>query len=78
MTYDMQMRRSLSRQEEVPPHVLKFITSALFQRRHIATRLLSEGTMFCKLGTYQKTVEHIASRWILSCFLKVLCILILK
>jgi hypothetical protein len=40
-----------------------------------ATRLLSKGTVFCKLGMYpERVLKHIASRWILSCFSKLLCI----
>jgi hypothetical protein len=51
----------------LPPHVLKFVTSALFLRRHIATRLLPKGTVFCKLGLCPKRVlEHIASQWTLG------------
>jgi hypothetical protein len=57
------------------PHVLKFVTSALLLRRHIATRLLSKGTVFCKLGMYlERVLEHIASQWILSCSSNLLCI----
>jgi hypothetical protein len=35
-----------------------------FAAEHIATRLLSKGTVFCKLGMYpERVLEHIASRW---------------
>jgi hypothetical protein len=45
------MRRPMSVLQ--PPRVLKFVTSALFLRS-IATRLLSKGTMFSRLGMYPK------------------------
>jgi hypothetical protein len=43
-----------------PTHVLKFVTSALFLRRHIATCLLSRDTIFSKLGMYPKRVQNIS------------------
>jgi NhaP-type Na+/H+ or K+/H+ antiporter len=42
------------------PHVLNFVTSVLFLRRHIATCLLSKGTIFSKLGMYPKRVQTIS------------------
>jgi hypothetical protein len=39
-----------------PTHVLEFVTSALFLRRHIATRLLPKGTMLSRLRMYPQRV----------------------
>jgi hypothetical protein len=40
--------------------VLKFVTSALFLARHIATRLLPKGTMFSRLGMYPKRALNVS------------------
>jgi hypothetical protein len=41
-----------------PPHVLKFVTSVLFLRRHIAMCFLSKDTTLARLGMYPKRVQN--------------------
>jgi hypothetical protein len=40
--------------------MLRFVTSAIFLRRHTATCLLSKGTMFSRLGICPKRVQNIS------------------
>jgi hypothetical protein len=56
------------------PHVLKFVTSALFLRRHIAMLAIERHNTIQTRHVTKENSERVASRWILSCFSKLLCI----